>query len=209
MEGLEDQERPSNLIVKALAARLLDLALGDAAARLWVFEENLRAQRFYAKHRFVPSGQRLLDPDTRTLGGAAGALGVKAAASGHHRSGMPAEQRLKILEAATHVPVEVLIHLEVLQIPVVIALVRLEMLAVASPLPGDAEVIEHADPDAREDCVAQWCSGTALQPRGGDPEDVGDDPPPDLALGPPSLKIRGCEACRPVRRSTEYEWNSA
>lgn len=46
---------------RGLAARLLDLALGDAAARLWVFEENLRAQRFYAKHRLVPSGQGLLD----------------------------------------------------------------------------------------------------------------------------------------------------
>jgi GNAT superfamily N-acetyltransferase len=48
-----------------LADRLLDVALGDRAARLWVFRDNLRARRFYARHGFtVVEGSEQVDPGT-------------------------------------------------------------------------------------------------------------------------------------------------
>lgn len=48
-----------------LADRLLDLALGTRAACLWVFRENHRARRFYARHGFsVVEGSAQLDPGT-------------------------------------------------------------------------------------------------------------------------------------------------
>lgn len=47
-----------------LAAELLEVAIGDAPAHLWVFTANLRAQRFYAKHRFVATDEQQVDPDT-------------------------------------------------------------------------------------------------------------------------------------------------
>ncbi|WP_233549799.1 GNAT family N-acetyltransferase [Cellulomonas rhizosphaerae] len=47
-----------------LAAELLEAAIGDAPAHLWVFTSNLRAQRFYAKHRFVATDEHQSDPDT-------------------------------------------------------------------------------------------------------------------------------------------------
>lgn len=37
-------------------AALLDAAVGDAPASLWVLADNPRAQAFYAKHRFAPDG---------------------------------------------------------------------------------------------------------------------------------------------------------
>ena len=37
---------------------LLNRVLGDAAAYLWVHEENLRAQAFYRRHGFAPDGGR-------------------------------------------------------------------------------------------------------------------------------------------------------
>lgn len=45
-----------------LADRLLDVAIGDAPASLWVLEGNSRAQAFYAKHGFVPDGMRVDEP---------------------------------------------------------------------------------------------------------------------------------------------------
>jgi GNAT superfamily N-acetyltransferase len=47
-----------------VAAELLQAAIGTAPAFLWVFEENPRARRFYAKHGFAPDGHRKIDPDT-------------------------------------------------------------------------------------------------------------------------------------------------
>jgi ribosomal protein S18 acetylase RimI-like enzyme len=49
---------------RGVAAALLRMAIADLPAHLWVFEANAPAQRFYAKHRFRPDGQRKLDPDT-------------------------------------------------------------------------------------------------------------------------------------------------
>ncbi|MEQ4519862.1 GNAT family N-acetyltransferase [Pseudarthrobacter sp. B907] len=45
-----------------LGAALLTAALGDSPAYLWVLEDNPRARGFYAKHGFVPDGQRKLLP---------------------------------------------------------------------------------------------------------------------------------------------------
>lgn len=46
------------------ASALLTHALGHAPAHLWVFEDNPRAQAFYAKSGFSPGGNRKVDPDT-------------------------------------------------------------------------------------------------------------------------------------------------
>jgi RimJ/RimL family protein N-acetyltransferase len=47
-----------------LAADLTVRAIGDSSAQLWVFEANLRAQKFYRKLGFSPDGTRKIDPDT-------------------------------------------------------------------------------------------------------------------------------------------------
>jgi len=39
-----------------LGHRLLEAAIGDADASLWVFRENARARRSYTRHGFVPDG---------------------------------------------------------------------------------------------------------------------------------------------------------
>jgi GNAT superfamily N-acetyltransferase len=44
-----------------LAQALLDAALGNAPATLWVLENNPRAQSFYRRNRFVPDGTRKAD----------------------------------------------------------------------------------------------------------------------------------------------------
>jgi ribosomal protein S18 acetylase RimI-like enzyme len=45
-----------------LGQRLLDEALGDEAARLEVFRDNVRARRFYARNGFVPDGTQAEEP---------------------------------------------------------------------------------------------------------------------------------------------------
>ncbi|MBF4635771.1 GNAT family N-acetyltransferase [Agreia pratensis] len=45
-----------------LGTRLLNESLRQAAAELWVFEGNARAQRFYEHHGFRLDGQRHEDP---------------------------------------------------------------------------------------------------------------------------------------------------
>lgn len=47
-----------------VADELLGLALEDLPAYLFVFEENYRAQAFYAKHGFISDGYREIE--TRT-----------------------------------------------------------------------------------------------------------------------------------------------
>jgi hypothetical protein len=47
-----------------VAAAMLDSAIGDAPAHLWVFGENGRARAFYAKQGFEPDGARKVDDDT-------------------------------------------------------------------------------------------------------------------------------------------------
>ena len=45
-----------------LGGRLLEAAVGDTPASLWVFEANLRARSFYRKHGFAEDGTRKYDP---------------------------------------------------------------------------------------------------------------------------------------------------
>jgi len=45
-----------------LADRLLDVAIGNQPASVWVFETNARARAFYAKHGFVADGARKEEP---------------------------------------------------------------------------------------------------------------------------------------------------
>ena len=45
-----------------LGAALLEAAIGDSPAYLWVLEENPRARAFYAKHGFRADGKRKLLP---------------------------------------------------------------------------------------------------------------------------------------------------
>jgi GNAT superfamily N-acetyltransferase len=42
--------------------RLIETAIGDAPAYLWVFEANARARTFYERHGFEPDGARKLEP---------------------------------------------------------------------------------------------------------------------------------------------------
>jgi GNAT superfamily N-acetyltransferase len=46
------------------AGALLARAIGDAAAFLWVLEENDRARAFYRRHGFADDGGRKPEPDT-------------------------------------------------------------------------------------------------------------------------------------------------
>ncbi|HEY5856367.1 MAG TPA: GNAT family N-acetyltransferase [Aldersonia sp.] len=45
-----------------LADRLITTILGDAAALLWVFEDNPRARAFYTRHGFVADVTRQIEP---------------------------------------------------------------------------------------------------------------------------------------------------
>ncbi len=72
--GIEPARRTEmySLYVRApgagLGQRLLDELLGNEAAELWVFEANVRAQRFYARNGFRPEGARhIYRPDTAGL----------------------------------------------------------------------------------------------------------------------------------------------
>jgi GNAT superfamily N-acetyltransferase len=47
-----------------LATRLIHRAVGGSPAHLWVFEDNPRAKRFYAKQGFRFDGHRRVDSDT-------------------------------------------------------------------------------------------------------------------------------------------------
>ncbi|HZE65522.1 MAG TPA: GNAT family N-acetyltransferase [Sporichthyaceae bacterium] len=48
-----------------LADRLMDAAIGDAAASLWVWEGNARARAYYARHGFTLDGVAKPDGPTR------------------------------------------------------------------------------------------------------------------------------------------------
>jgi ribosomal protein S18 acetylase RimI-like enzyme len=47
-----------------LGSRLLEFAIGDRAAVLWVFRDNPRAIAFYRRHRFELDGGTSIDDDT-------------------------------------------------------------------------------------------------------------------------------------------------
>jgi GNAT superfamily N-acetyltransferase len=47
-----------------LANRLMDAAIGDAAASLWVWAGNGRARAYYARHGFAPDGVAKADGPT-------------------------------------------------------------------------------------------------------------------------------------------------
>lgn len=49
---------------RGVAAELLYAAIADNPAHLWVFALNIRAQRFYAKHRFNATTEARVDPET-------------------------------------------------------------------------------------------------------------------------------------------------
>jgi ribosomal protein S18 acetylase RimI-like enzyme len=68
-EGVEGLELKSLYIAarvrsSGLGSRLLDFALGDRAAILWVFRDNLRAIAFYRRHRFELDEAESIDDDT-------------------------------------------------------------------------------------------------------------------------------------------------
>lgn len=46
---------------------LLEAAIGEASAVLWVAEQNARAIAFYRRNGFEPDGRRKLDPDAEDL----------------------------------------------------------------------------------------------------------------------------------------------
>ncbi len=50
-----------------LADALMDLAVGDRPAYLWVLDGNDRAMGFYRRHGFVDEGGRKPEPDTGNL----------------------------------------------------------------------------------------------------------------------------------------------
>jgi GNAT superfamily N-acetyltransferase len=50
-----------------LAAALLEHAIGDAPAQLWVYFANARARAFYQKHGFAPDGHVQVDESTGVL----------------------------------------------------------------------------------------------------------------------------------------------
>ena len=53
-----------------IADRLLEMAIGDAPAYLWVLSGNDRAQGFYRRHGFAPDGRtKPLDGRTKPLDG--------------------------------------------------------------------------------------------------------------------------------------------
>jgi ribosomal protein S18 acetylase RimI-like enzyme len=47
---------------RGLGAALLDAAIGESPAYLWVLEDNPRAQAFYRRQGFLPDGKRRLLP---------------------------------------------------------------------------------------------------------------------------------------------------
>ena len=47
-----------------LAQQLLDAAISDEPAQLWVFEGNECAIGFYVRSGFAADGERMIDPDT-------------------------------------------------------------------------------------------------------------------------------------------------
>lgn len=49
---------------RGVASPLLERAIGTSPAHLWVFDVNVRAQRFYTKHEFVATAEAQVDVDT-------------------------------------------------------------------------------------------------------------------------------------------------
>lgn len=47
---------------RGLGRRLMEVAIGNEPAVVWVYEANDRARDFYARHGFVPDGARKDDP---------------------------------------------------------------------------------------------------------------------------------------------------
>jgi GNAT superfamily N-acetyltransferase len=56
-----------SVLGRGVARELLNATIGEGAAHLWVFIANTRAQRFYAKHGFVATGETQADSDTGVM----------------------------------------------------------------------------------------------------------------------------------------------
>ncbi|MFR6583415.1 MAG: GNAT family N-acetyltransferase [Ruminococcus sp.] len=52
---------------QGIGGKLLDFAVSRNCNSLWVLEKNTKAQRFYLRHGFTPSGVRQLEEGTRTI----------------------------------------------------------------------------------------------------------------------------------------------
>jgi ribosomal protein S18 acetylase RimI-like enzyme len=66
VEGLELKSLyiAADIRSSGLGSRLLDFAVGDRAAFLWVFRDNPRAIAFYRRHEFEVDGAESIDADT-------------------------------------------------------------------------------------------------------------------------------------------------
>ena len=49
---------------QGIGGKLLDFAVSSNCNSLWVLEKNTKAQRFYLRHGFTPSGERKLEVGT-------------------------------------------------------------------------------------------------------------------------------------------------
>ena len=49
---------------QGIGGKLLDFAVSSNCNSLWVLEKNTKAQRFYLRHGFIPSGVRQLEVGT-------------------------------------------------------------------------------------------------------------------------------------------------
>lgn len=78
-----------------LGHRLLEAAIGDAPAYLWVFEANVRARGFYARQGFEPDGARNPSRRSRSLKSGSGAADVsprRRAGRARSRTARPASR---------------------------------------------------------------------------------------------------------------------
>lgn len=71
------------------AQRLLDAAIGDRPAFLWVAEDNPRAHSFYRRNGFRPDGPRMVEPDFEDMAEVRMVRGVEAGSEASTGSASP------------------------------------------------------------------------------------------------------------------------